>query len=265
MELYEGESHYRKKMQDTSKIPIVKFTKARGQSKSSLLLSPQSDYTDNEDSGLFVTSFYDSVYANESDQVKKIYNRGQTCEQPRTHQFLWALPRDTSDCDSDSAASCSSKSKTAKISKKKLRAALSSVHQPELLNAETNDRNSTSSSDSSFRAEYMTRISAIFDKAKNRERQLVHSHKNKKVAKNADSLGQVYQTITAQDARCVEDEIGMQNSDYAPAEALPSNKDLLTQSSSFFDWFHVFKASSGESSKAMKFEQPWMFQVLIKR
>ncbi|VBB33982.1 unnamed protein product [Acanthocheilonema viteae] len=230
MEPCENENRCGKRMQNASKIPVVKFTKARGQSISSLLLSRHSD--DSEDSGRFAVSFDDSFYANKSEQVEKVNNSGQTCKQSkhsRAQQFL------------------------------------SVFSQPELLSAGTSDRDSIGSSDSSFHAENVSRISAILDKAKSRGRQLVYSHKNKKVTKKTDSLGKVHQIITVRDVHCVEGEIGLQNRDHATAGSISANKDSLTQSSSFFDRFHMFKSADDENNKVPKFEQPRMFKVLISR
>uniref|UniRef100_A0A158Q6T7 SMP-LTD domain-containing protein n=1 Tax=Elaeophora elaphi TaxID=1147741 RepID=A0A158Q6T7_9BILA len=217
------------------------------------------------DSGRFAVSFDDSVYANKSDQIEKV-SRDQTSKRKysRAQQFLSVLWRETSDCDSDSIASCSSESKTAKISKKNLRTTPSSVHKPELLSAGS-DRDSLSSSDSPFRTENVSRLSAIFDKAKNKGHQLVHSHKNKKFTGDTDSPREVRQMITEQDALSIEAEMRMQSKDYATAESSPINKDSLIHSSSLFNWFHVSKAASGGSDKVMDYEKLWIFQVLIKR
>ncbi|EFO23264.2 hypothetical protein LOAG_05221 [Loa loa] len=266
MEPYEDENRYGKRMQNTSRIPIVKFTKARGHSTSPLLSFRHSD--DSEDSGRFVVSFDDSVYANQFSQVENI-NKDQTSEQPehsRSQQFLSVLLRETSSCGSDSIASCSFESKIAETSRKKLRTASSSVHRPELLSVRISDQDLISSNDSSFRAENVSRLSAVFGKAKNRGRKLVHSHKNKKVTRNTHSLEEVHQVINiGRDALGIEPEIELQNKEYATRESPSANKVAVIRPSSFFDSFHAFKAVGSEGDKVLKFEQPWMFQVLIKR
>uniref|UniRef100_A0AAF5RW06 SMP-LTD domain-containing protein n=1 Tax=Wuchereria bancrofti TaxID=6293 RepID=A0AAF5RW06_WUCBA len=269
-EFNEDKNRIGKRMQNTNKIPTVKFSKTRRQSISPLLLPRRSDDSDN---GRFVVSFDESICINQVDQVEKVNNRGQIFEQPqrsrsRSQQILPVSVRETSDCDSDSIASCSSESKIEKTSKKKLRTSSSSVHQHELISAGISDRGSISSNDSSFRADSVSRLSAIFDKAKNRGRQLVHSHshKSKKVAKNTDSIEEIHhETTVSQDALCAGAEVEMQTRNCTKAESPSSNKNPLTQSSSFFDWFHAFKAAGGERNKVVKSEQPWMFQVLIKR
>uniref|UniRef100_A0A8R1TK17 SMP-LTD domain-containing protein n=1 Tax=Onchocerca volvulus TaxID=6282 RepID=A0A8R1TK17_ONCVO len=223
------------------KIPIVKFTIAKGPSTSPFSLSHHND--DSENSDQFAVLFDDSVYANEVDHVEEVDSTGQNSEQPKHSRFQQFLSQETNDCDSDSFASCNSENKTAEISKKKLR-------RSELRSAGTSDRDSISSSDSSFRVENISHRSAVFDKVK----------------RNADSLKEIDQMITVgQDALCVETVIGMQHRDYAETDSSAANKNLLAQSSSFFDWFRVSKIADGESNKAVKFKQPWIFQILIKR
>uniref|UniRef100_A0A915PNS3 SMP-LTD domain-containing protein n=1 Tax=Setaria digitata TaxID=48799 RepID=A0A915PNS3_9BILA len=138
----------------------------------------------------------------------------------------------------------------------------------ELRNARTSDRDSVSSSDSSFRVENVSRLSVIFDKARNKGRQLMYSHKNKKDIKDIDSLEGNNEVITVgQDALCAnETEIDVQsrNSDET-TKCSPSNKVSLTQSSSFLDWFHTCRGVDGESDRAVKLDQPWLFQPLIKK
>ncbi|VDN82546.1 unnamed protein product [Brugia pahangi] len=268
MEFNEDKSSTGKRMQNTSKIPAVKFSKTRGQSISPAL----SRHSDDSDSR-FVVSFDESICVNQFDEVEKVNNKGQIFEQPqhsrsKSQQLLSVLSREASDCDSDSIASCSSESIIEKTPKKKLRSSSSSIHQHELLSAGISDRGSISSIDSSFRADSVSRLSAIFDKAKNRGRQLVHSHshKNKKVTKNTNSIEEIHHEVTvSQDALCAGAETEIQTRTCTEAESPPSNMNPLTQSSSFFDWFHAFKVAGGERNKVVKSEQPWMFQVLIKR
>ncbi|VDK74434.1 unnamed protein product [Litomosoides sigmodontis] len=88
---------------------------------------------------------------------------------------------------------------------------------------------------------------------------------NFKPKENSYSCGEIHQSFAIQDAHCAESEIGMQNRCHSTTESIPANKDLLIQSSSFFNWFHLFNAAGGKSNKVIKLEQPSMFQVLIKR
>ncbi|KAM3719588.1 Testis-expressed protein [Dirofilaria immitis] len=239
----EDENRYGKRMQNTSKIPTVKFTIAKGLSTSSL----SSFRSDNNDEFI---------------QVEKVDSRGQNLEQTKNSRLQKFLSQETSDCDSDSIALCSSGNKAAKTSKKKLMAA--SAHQSELHSARASNRDSISCCDSLFQTENVSRLSTIFDRGRNKGRQLVYSYKNKKDTKSTNSLEEVDQMITVgEDALCVEAEIGMQHRNIAEAtDSSPTNKDSLTHLS---DWFRSCRIAMSRYNKDLKFEQPWIFRVLIKR
>ncbi|MCP9261540.1 hypothetical protein DINM_004895 [Dirofilaria immitis] len=257
----EDENRYGKRMQNTSKIPTVKFTIAKGLSTSSLS-SFRSD--NNEDRSQCTVSFDGLIYTDEFIQVEKVDSRGQNLEQTKTRGFRMMeavasktsfycydggkisdvlMLQETSDCDSDSIALCSSGNKAAKLQKKLMAA---SAHQSELHSARASNRDSISCCDSLFQTENVSRLSTIFDR------------------ESTNSLEEVDQMITVgEDALCVEAEIGMQHRNIAEAtDSSPTNKDSLTHLS---DWFRSCRIAMSRYNKDLKFEQPWIFRVLIKR